>query len=559
MLESTPASHEGQLNLRADRYRRMDNRKAFIGLCAALAATVTGAGTIGAQGRDEGLDLSIKPERTSYRETSRYTDVMEFVRRVTDRHPLMHLTQLGYSLEGRELPAVVVGRVDDGGPVAVRGSGKIRLFIQANIHAGEVAGKEAAQLLLRDIARGGHSEWLDSLVLIVAPIYNADGNERIRLTNRPYQHGPIAGMGQRANAQGLDLNRDHMKLESPEAHSLVRFWREYDPHVVMDLHTTDGSHHGYRLTYAPPLHPDTDSTIVEVLRESWFPAVTRELERKYGWHYGLYGFLPYREDAERGWYTFSHQPRYNTNYVGLRNRFAILSEAYAYATFEERVLATLRFVEETIEFAYHSASLIGEAVTRADAVDVTGSSLTLSAEYERTGPEPILMGEVVELRNPYSGRPMLRRVDVRRPEKLPVFGTFRPTETGRAPAAYLVPGDMEAVLRLLDDHGVRWATLSAPRRLVVERFTIDSTRIADREYQGHRERTLHGEYESLEIELTAGTAVVPLRQPLGRLAFALLEPRADDGLVNWNVLDDRLDGASHYPILRAPEWPEGGP
>lgn len=504
-----------------------------------------------AQTRPGPADPLTRPERTDYRETSRYSDVIEFVNRVVAESPLLSRTRLGYSMEGRELPVVVVGDVPDAGSEAVAGSGKLRVFILANIHAGEVAGKEAALMLLRSIAAGEHRQWLDSLVLLVAPIYNADGNERISLTNRPYQLGPFAGMGERVNAQGLDLNRDHMKLESPEGRSLVRFWNAYDPHVVMDLHTTNGSHHGYWLTYAPPLHPDTDSTLIAELRSSWLPAVTRELERKYGWDYHLYGFLPYRENDERGWYTFGHQPRYSTNYVGLRNRFGILSEAYAYATFEDRILATLRFVEEVVDYAYRNASRIARAAARADSASLVGRELTLNAGYERTGPEEILMGEVEEVRNPYSGRPMLRRLDVQRPERLPVFGTFRPTEIERAPVAYLVPGDLEVVLNKLDDHGLRWFKLSASRKLGVERFAIDSTSVEEREYQGHRQRTLYGRYESVDIEIPAGIAVVPVDQPLGRLVFALLEPRSDDGLVNWNVLDDALEGARHYPILRA--------
>ena len=529
----------------------MKSRRAVRAVSSMLAILSFSLSEAAAQTGRSSADALTRAERSDYRETSRYSDVVEFVKQVTAESPKLHLTRLGYSMEGRELPVVVVGDLPDASPEAVTGSGKLRVFILANIHAGEVAGKEAALMLLRAIAAGQHRAWLDSLVLLVAPIYNADGNERIGLDNRPYQFGPIAGMGQRVNAQGLDLNRDHMKLESPEAHSLVRFWNEYDPHVVMDLHTTNGSHHGYRLTYAPPLHPDTDSTIVGELRGSWLPAITRKLKRKYGWDYHSYGFLPYRESDERGWYTFGHQPRYSTNYVGLRNRFGILSEVYAYDTFESRILATLRFVEEVVDYAHRNATGIAQAAARADSASLVGRELTLRADYERTGPEEILMGDVEEIRNPYSGRPMLRRLDVQRPERMPIFGTFRPTETERAPAAYLVPGDLQVVLNALDDHGVRWTRLAAPRRLGVERFAIDSTSVAEPEFQGHRQRTLYGRYESVDIEIPAGTAIVAVDQPLGRLAFALLEPRSDDGLVNWNVLDDELEGARQYPIVRA--------
>ena len=141
------------------------------------------------------------------------------------------------------------------------------------------------------------------------------------------QNGPVGGTGQRANAQGLDLNRDHIKLESPEARSLVALLNAYDPQVVIDLHTTDGSYHGYHLTYAPPLHPNTDSAIVRLERADWLPAVTRAIQRADGWDFYYYGDFPSpRDSAERGWYSFDHRPRFNNNYVGLRNRVAIRSE-----------------------------------------------------------------------------------------------------------------------------------------------------------------------------------------------------------------------------------------
>jgi hypothetical protein len=477
---------------------------------------------------------------------------MSLVKSLVKTSPRLHLATLGYTMEGRALPAVVVGDVEDASPEAVLATGKVRMFVQANIHAGEVCGKEAMQILLRSLANGEHSEWADSLVLLIAPIYNADGNERVRLTNRRYQHGPVAGMGQRANGQGLDLNRDNVKLESPEARSLVSFWKRYDPHIVMDLHTTNGTRHAYHVTYAPPLHPNTDAGIIDLLRDEMLPQVTRELRSKYAWDYYYYGNLPWRGmDAERGWYTFSHMPRFLTNYVGMRNRIGILSEAYSYATFEERILATLRFVQEVADYAYRNASTIRSVIERADAAGIVGDEMALQATIQRSDePVEILMGEVVEERNPYSGEPMLRRLDVRRPEAMPEFGTFRPTESERVPAAYLVPGELGAVLDKLDDHGIEWRGIEEPRTLSVERFAIDSTRVSEREYQGHSQRSVFGSYEAVDVTIPAGAALVPLDQPLGRLAFLLLEPRSDDGLLNWNFMDEAIEEAEHYPVMR---------
>lgn len=519
----------------------------------AASISVSPAGAQSERGR---VTVLTRPESTDFEETSRYEDVMAFVETVVAATPNMHLTTLGYSMEGRRLPVVVVGDVEDATAEAVLASGKLRMFVQANIHAGEVCGKEAMLALLRSLANGEHAEWFDSLVLLIAPIYNADGNERISLTNRRYQHGPVAGMGQRPNAQGLDLNRDNMKLESPEAHSLVAFWNRYDPHIIMDLHTTNGTRHAYHITYAPPLHPNTDPGIVELLREGLLPEVTGSIKEKYDWDYYYYGNLPWPGmDVERGWYSFGHQPRYLTNYVGVRNRIGLLSEAYSYATFEDRITATLRFVEEVASYAHRNAKAIRETLEKADASDLAGAKVALRASFQKsTEPVEVLMGEVVEELNPYSGQPMLRRLDVRRSETMPEFGTFEATETVQAPAAYLVPGELESVLGKLDEHGVVWELLEEPRSLVVERFVIDSTRAAQREYQGHQQRTVFGGYAKIQVTVPAGTAVVSVHQPLGLLAVLLLEPRSDDGLVNWNFFDEEIEESGEYPVLRALEW-----
>lgn len=525
-----------------------------IGNLILIVAVVTPA-----RGQQNLAGLETRAEATQYRETSRYADVITFIDAVAAVAPMMHVTTFGYTFEGRPLPLVVVGDVRDGSPGAVLASGKTRIFIQANIHAGEVCGKEAMLMMLRSMAQGAHRTWLDSLVLLIAPIYNADGNERIRLVNRPRQHGPVAGMGQRPNAQGYDLNRDHMKLDSPEARGLVGLMNAYDPHVGIDLHTTNGTRHAYHLTYSPPLHPNTDSSIVRLLREEWLPAAGGHLRDTRGWESYYYGnaFQP-QGAGETGWYTFDHRPRFNNNYLGLRNRFAILSEAYAYVTFEERVLATLSFVEGAVDFAYANASRIQAAVQAADRRTVPGRELALRGRPARTPPVEVLMGEVDEVRNPYSGAPMLLRRDTVRAVRMAEYGTFTPSETTRAPAAYLVPAALHGVLDKLADHGVQTRTLERPSTLEVEEFVIDSATTASREFQQHRERTLYGTYRTVRTELPAGTVIVPVVQPLGRLIVALLEPRSDDGLANWNVLDDALENATAYPIVRTHAAVPGG-
>jgi hypothetical protein len=500
----------------------------------------------------ESLAPLTRAERTGFRETTRYEEVMDFVSEIERLSPEAHLTTFGYTMEGRPLPLLVVGDVADASPEAVRASGKTRIYVQGGIHAGEISGKEALLILLRELAQGEHRHWTDSLVLLIAPLYNADGNERVNLLNRRRQNGPVGGMGQRANAMGLDLNRDQMKLDAPESRALVRLYTEYDPHLSVDLHTTNGTRHGYHLTYAPPLNPNTPAEIDDFLRDLWLPAVTEEVKEKSGWDMYYFGDVRTpRDGQEGGWYTFDPRGRYVSNYIGLRNRFGILGEAFAYATFQDRTLISKWFVEAILDLAHAHAREIRERTEAADARSLVGDSLSLRATFQRSAaPVSILMGEVVEERNPYSGEIMLRRTDRQTPTEMYEYGTFSPTEKEMVPAAYLIPPDQGVLLERLEAHGIRTSALDEGGTVEVQEFLVDSVTTSPREYEGHQEQTVFGSYRAVTRALEGGTVVVLLDQPLARVAFGLLEPRSDDGFVAWGFLADALAAGEPYPVTR---------
>jgi predicted deacylase len=567
----------------------------FAGVCA-LAVGLAATGL--AQQTPDIAALKTTAEASDFKSTSTYDDVIRFVRTVVDASPrLMRYTTMGTTYEGRAMPLVVVGTgLTDATPAAVRSSGKLRVYIQANIHAGEVEGKEAAQMLLRDFALGRHADWLRTTVFLINPIYNADGNERFALDNRPAQNGPINGMGQRPNAQGYDLNRDHMKLDSPEANALIKFLVDYDPHTAIDLHTTDGSCMAYYLTYSPPLNPNTSDLIMRVMQDEWFPFITQNVKAKHGmdmYYYGnvqggdngcgttpgegggrrggaraaTAGAQTGRGPAARGrqgggrggglppldgpaWVTFEHVPRFNNNYIGLRNRFALLSEAYAYATFEDRIRATSYFLEEALTFASEHAAELEKACRDADRTSIVGTTEATSSRIHTGGKVTILMGAVEVEKNPNNGASMRRRLDVVHPVQMYDRMWFEPATTEVVPAAYYVPADASKALDLLRRHGIQMHQLTQPVS-GVEAFTIDSD-TTYQNFQQHDMRRVTGAWHAApaSVMAPAGSWMVPMDQPLARLAFYLLEPTSDDGLVNWNFLDDLLKDATTYPILR---------
>lgn len=527
--------------------RRGRARVLAAGVVAALAACGDGAE------EPAPSPLLTRAEASDWVETTRYDEVVDFVRAVADADPRIHVTTFGYTHEGRALPLVVVG-APAATPDAVRGTRKLRVYLQGNIHGGEVPGKEALLMLLREISEGRHDALLDSLVLLVAPIYNADGNERVALTNRPRQHGPVAGMGTRANALGLDLNRDHMKLDAPEARSLARMLTAYDPHVGVDLHTTNGTIHAYHLTYSPPLHPDTPAPITELLRTRMLPEITGRVREETGWHFYYYGnvFAP-RPGEEPGWATFDARPRFGSNYLGLRNRVGILSEAYAYLTLQERVAATRRFVDEILAWTHDHPGAVREAVEAAAAEVVPGSEIAIRSAIRRSAePVPILMGAVDTVYNAYSGALMLHRLDVVDTVPMYEWGTFDAAETVVAPDAYYVPSDLAEVIDRLRAHGVQVEAVAGPIAVGGEAFRVEAVDAAAEPFQGRIEKLLHGAWRADTVTLERGAARVPLDQPLGRLAVHLLEPRAEDGFANWGILDPWIVPGEDYPIVRGP-------
>src|SRR3954464_2616589 len=541
-------------------------------------------------------ELKTTAEASGFKSTSTYDDVVKFMKAVDDASPSIFYTTYGTTSEGRAMPLAIVGTgLKDGSPAAVKASGKLRVHIQANIHAGEVEGKESAQILLREFAAGQHRDWLESTVFLITPIFNADGNEKFALNNRQRQNGPINGMGTRPNAQGLNINRDFMKLDTPEARAFVKLWNDYDPHVGFDLHTSDGSTHAYHLTYSPPLNPDTSATIVKIMTDEWFPAVTRDMKAKHGWDTFYYGNastpggrgpgggggapgggggrgrgrggegtsagapptprpscvnVQPAEGVTREWRTFEPGPRFHNNYVGIRNRFALLSEAYAYATFEDRIKATNYFMEAALDFANKNAARLKKAVADADREKVSGATLATTATLKRGGMVDILMGEVEVEKNPNTGADMCRRKDVVRKEPMVDMIWSPPATTETAPSAYYVPAELTKAVEILKAHGIQMRAVNAPVA-GVEQFAISNNTEAAVPFEGHKARKLEGAWQAAaDVTVARGAWEVPMTQPLARLAFYLIEPASDDGLVNWNVLDEQLAGAKAYPILR---------
>lgn len=509
--------------------------------------------------------LRSRAELTNYEETTRYEEVMSFISELQKRSPLVRVDSFGKSQEGRSLPLMILNDRPISTPREARATGKPIVFIMANIHAGEVEGKEAMLHLSRRILLGDLKPLLRKLVILIAPIYNADGNEKISLNNRTAQNGPIAGVGVRENSQGYDLNRDFMKLDSPEARALVGLLNRWDPHLTVDLHTTNGSYHGYHLTYSQPLNPNTSAGILNYERDKMLPAITKALLDKHHMRSYYYGNFPrFANSPTPGeptrWEAFTHQPRIGQNYHGLRNRLTILSEAYSYLTFKRRVEVTERFVEEIFNYAATNAREIYNLTKRVDKETVaqfSGSKrIEQGVEFEmRPLPRPveILIGEVVKVKNPRSGKDMTSALEDKfKPLRMDDYGIFGAKRTVVAPRAYVFKreANLEPVIQKLIEHGINVEELTSPLQTEVDVFTVATATRSQRVFQNHREMKITGTYKKENVTFPPGSIIVRTTQPLGRLVFYLLEAESDDGLVDWNFFDAYMEAGKTYPVYK---------
>jgi dipeptidyl aminopeptidase/acylaminoacyl peptidase len=478
-------------------------------------------------------------ERTDYSATSRHADVLTFCQELAKKSPVVRLGEMGTSGEGRKLPLVILADPPVSSAAEAKRSGKLIVYAQANIHAGEVDGKEALQMLARDVALDAAKPLLKDLVIVLCPDFNPDGNEKIDPQHRTHQSGPAEGVGVRTNAAGLDLNRDFVKLESPEVRALVKLLNQWDPAMVIDCHTTNGSFHRYTETYDGPRHPNADG-LVRFSRDQMLPEIGRRLGEK-GFPAFYYG--NFAADHTR-WETYEDWPRYGVQYFGLRGRLGILSESYVYASFKDRVLATREFVRLCFEYVAEHKTEVRKLIDRKE----SDTKLALKTRPEPLEAEFQVQGYVETVKDGKRAR-----TEETKDYPLHYYGRSEAEVAATRPFAYLFPPKYSKAVETLQRHGIAVEELREDIELDVTAFRVEKINREQRAYQGHRTVSPAIVARKETQNMPAGTILVRTGQKLGTLAALLLDPRAEDGLTTWNFFDDGLADGQDAPVVALPQ------
>ena len=502
-------------------------------------------------------------EQSDFRATSSYDQTMVYLYQLEAVAPeLIRVTDFGRSGQGRPLPLVIVSSDGAFTPEEAAATGKPILLIQSCIHAGEVDGKDATLMVLRDIALGRRPELAEGTVTLFAPIYNADGHENVSPYNRSNQNGPVDGMGYRATANGINLNRDFLRLVSPEAKALAKLVATWNPHLHVDNHVTNGSDHAWVLTWlvaeAPQLAEPVDAWVGNHL-----PKVLAKIDAA-GHPNGPYVSHVSRSDPSAGMIWDVAQPRYSSGYFPLRNRVSILIEMHAHKPFRDRVLANRAFIDEMMAEAGRSGEALVRAVEQAEAATVAlgaedaepsevvvrwgvaeeGETITWPA-YDWSLEDSIVTGG--------------RRVQYQPGKSREVELEWRHLPVAELkfarPRGYLVLAGWPQIEELVANHGLRASRLANDAELEVETVRLSSPKFATSSYQGVLMVTDFEISRQQELRLIpAGSLWIPADQPSFEVAVQLFEPEAPDSIVRWSVVSSLFERKIYIGLDRLEEF-----
>lgn len=500
-------------------------------------------------------------EKTDYVETGDYAETVALWKKMAAASPFAELLPIGDTAQGRTLYVLVASKDKAFTPHRAAKTRKPVVFIQNGIHPGEISGKDATSMLLRDILiTKRHAALLDSVIILAMPVFNADGHENTSPWHRVNQNGPRE-MGFRATATRLNLNRDYMKADAPEMRAWLRFFTTWKPDFFIDNHVTDGMDHQYDVTLDMPTEQNTWPTIGAWTKETFLPKLYARLEAD-GDVVGPYAEPRDPADWSKGFDVGVIEPRYSTGYVALWHRPALLVETHSLKSYRTQVWAHYDLMTHTLALVGAEGAHLREMIRAAEAgmaeLAAAAKPLFLAGTHGDAGTTFTYKGVAWrEETSLVTGRPVRayesRLVDI--PTKL--FTKLKTTAAPTVPAGYLIPAEWTAVVDVLAAHGVEMKRLKKVTTVDCETYCLRDPKWATRPFEG---RVMLTSFTIQRARTTktfpAGTVYVPMTQPAARVAFNWLEPEGPDSAVRWglfNTIFEQKEYAADYvfePIAR---------
>ncbi|MBX7219003.1 MAG: M14 family metallopeptidase [Blastocatellia bacterium] len=483
-------------------------------------------------------------EKSKFLDSGRYAEVAPLIGKLAKASPFITMSTFGKSGEGRDLNLVVVSKDKAFTPAAAKATGKPIVLVQNGIHPGEISGKDASFMLLRDIlVTKRYAHLLDHLTLLFIPIFNPDGHERLSPYNRINQNGPRL-LGFRANAMRYNLNRDYIKADTPEMQGWLRMWTAWLPDFFIDNHVTDGQDHQYDVTICMATEQEIHSSVGKWTSKLFLPSVTEAMERD-GHIIGPYYEPMNKLDLSEGVEVGPNQPRYSNGYVAIHHRPGLLVETHSLKSHRTQTWAHYDLMVHTFDQVAKYRKELRKAITTAEA------AFTKMGEKYAKSNKVYLAGELSDENEPMilrgisshieegeiSGAPVVVYGDEPIDIETRFYGKFNPVATPLMPLGYLVPPQWKTIIGLLELHGVKTEVMAESLTDEFETYRFSQVSWEEKPFEG-RHLCSFSTHLSHEIRtLPEGSVFVPMNQPASRVAMNLLEPQGVDSLVKWGFFD----------------------
>jgi hypothetical protein len=493
-------------------------------------------------------DLVTVSERSGFQATGRYDEVIKLCSAFQQAYPKqVKCFQFGTTPEGRPMMALAVTRTGAFTPEAARRQKLPVTLIQGGIHAGEIDGKDAGFLALREmlenrIAQGA----LDKQVLIFVPVFNVDGHERFAKWNRPNQRGPVE-MGWRTTAQNFNLNRDYVKADAPEMQAMLALVNAWDPLTYVDLHVTDGAmfQHDVSIQVEPVYSGDPEFRKAGLALRS---KVIQDITKEGSTPQSYYMSFKENDNPASGFVDSVSDPRFSTGYFQLRNRMAMLVETHSWKDYPTRVRITHNSIVSVLRNVADHGQEWMQAALAADARAVRLAGQPVALSYKTTDKTTMVDFQgyaYTRTMSDVSGM-MMTRYDESKPQvwHVPLRDEVVEDLQVKAPGAgYVVPAAYaQMAAARLTLHGIAFRRLDkALDRADVETFRADKASFAAGSFESHQRLTVQGAWRQEARAVGKGALFVPIAQPKARLVMAMFEPQAPDSLLAWGEFNNAFE------------------
>ena len=496
-------------------------------------------------------------EKTNFTTTPSYDETMSWFKKLCDSSPLLTMVAIGKSVEGRTIYMIVASAEKNTTAASLKKSTKPLFLAQAGIHSGEIDGKDAGMMLLRDIAFGSKKALLDKVNFLFIPILSVDAHERFSAFNRPNQRGP-ENMGWRTNAQNLNLNRDYTKLDAKEIRAVIKVINDYNPSLYMDIHVSDGADYQYDICYYFGGEKSYSPSITNWFSNTFKPAVDTDLKAS-GHIPGFYLNAFNDMDFSKGNVMYKGSPRFSNEYGDARHLPSILIETHSLKPYKQRVLGTYVLLESTLKIlAKEGQSLKQNTATdkasRADKIpmawkipQISDNSTNRHASVQLTSSETkviatdslLLLGiDSKILKSSVTNADYVQWLGKPVTMKVPFYKSTVPIDFISRPKGYWIPASCDAVIERLKWHGIAMKTITKPQEVMVEMYRITDYSFEDdnhkpQPFEGHFQVNAKTKGETRKQLFAAGSVYISTDQPLGDLAMLLLEPTSKDSFFSW--------------------------